>query len=267
MVGAMKTNTAARWRCARLVLVALMIVGSPSTRGETQPRTFEDGVVRIQVEGADALYSAVNELGRLSPVPITFEAPPWAYAGDLIAPAAASRTPGSLTMGRPRSASITLERAVDDMTAEVVMSMLEEIVRSYEQQGTSARFRVERSGMIHVIPTMVKNRDGVQVPVTPVMDTPITLPAGERTALEWVTAILAEISRTAGVQVNLAQAPFNTLQRTRVRLAAEREPARVVIQRLMSLMHREIYWRLSYDLNGPRYWMVLSGMPPVRPQQ
>lgn len=226
----------------------------PGIVGNPWPGSFENGVLRLEVDQIDPLPHALGELARLTGIPIHREEPPWAYPGDLTI---VQLPRGGQQLGRPKRAVLRLEHALDTSTPDVttldtVAMLVEDLLLQYERQGSSARFRVERSGnALQVIPVSMKNAHGIEVPVVPLLDTPIVVPEAERALGEWFAVIASALGEAGGTPV-VPIVMGNAFIRNRATLSAHHEPARAVLLRLLEAAPG-MYWSISYDPHQRRY--------------
>jgi hypothetical protein len=136
--------------------------------------------------------------------------------------------------------------------ARVVQKLLD----AQAARGNGGRFRLETVGQImHVIPTMIKNREGALVPQESVLDTIISLPAEDRTVYRKMESICAAIHRATGIPVVLGTIPDNWFSRERDQQGAKNQKARDVLVSTFESMDSgtNLSWQLFYGPGTKRY--------------
>jgi len=132
-----------------------------------------------------------------------------------------------------------------------VSDLLSQLLVQYHGTGAAARFRVEGAdGLYHLIPAVA----------SPLLSTPIHLEDKERTVDETIEEILAQLS--AGAQrVDCTYFPLNLFHQTRIRMAADGEPARHVLRRILQKLRLRTTWRLHYDPEGKSAYLIFLILP------
>lgn len=134
--------------------------------------------------------------------------------------------------------------------------VVQKLLDAQTARDNGGRFRLETSGQImHVIPTAIKNSYGELAHQESVLDTIISLPAGERTVLQKLESVCAAISRGANIPAEFGTIPTNLLLQNRDQQGAERQRARDVLVRTFEAMNNEkrLSWRLLYGPGTKRY--------------
>jgi hypothetical protein len=118
-----------------------------------------------------------------------------------------------------------------------------------------------------IVPTKVRDANGILSPDKSPLEVSISLPTQERTAKEAMDAICAAILANSGKKVVMGQEPFSTGLRSTdargaksayyVTIGATNEPARSVLQRTLASLEwanprikspiPKMAWRLLYD--------------------
>lgn len=250
-------------RLAASVAVVCLSVGAGAAQSPT-PATggVADGVLTVRVESdVNGLDHAVAHLQKLCACAISYEDPQWAYPGDLsIDVLANGRTTAHLRTG-PLMASRPVGAALD---REDVVAILEDLIANQARNGNSARYQVVEQRSIEVRPVLVKNRLGnEEVPVL-LLDLPIVLERDTASPSVWLQRIVATLGRLSGVKTTGVFHFDQALDSVMVTLAADQEPARQVIDRLLESLPRHGSWAVNY-LPGLRlYSVALSFRPPAQ---
>ena len=134
----------------------------------------------------------------------------------------------------------------------VVQKLLDaQAARSY-----GGKFRLENIGKVmHVIPVAIKNSDGVVTPQGSVLDTIISLPAGERTVEQKLESICAAVSRATKIPVELGAYPTNMFHQRRDQHGAVSQRARDILVNTFESMGNgiKLSWQLFYSASLKTY--------------
>ena len=106
-------------------------------------------------------------------------------------------------------------------------------------------------GHVHVVPSASKNSIGSLAVRRSLLDASISIPDGERTALEMLRAITGAMLGNAA-RVTVGTVPLNLLSQTQVRGAAANEVARTVLMRTLEATKKRLSWSLLCDLAPSR---------------
>jgi hypothetical protein len=145
-----------------------------------------------------------------------------------------------------------------------VMKMVQQILDRQAVSGLAGRFRVEKSeNAMHVIPTAIKNQNGVLVSEAPVLDALISISAREQSTYDKMRSLCDAVSRATNVRVELGTVPTNLLEQHRDLQGANRQKARdVLISLLKSLKGKSnLSWQLFYDPGYKAYALNLHQAP------
>lgn len=190
--------------------------------------------IDLSVDTHRPLAALADELQKRYPIVITYEEGAWAGADvDKI-------TPGSVTIPVPRKAAVTFHYVEKDGAG--YDELLSALVTQYHDAGAPGEFRVEGHGSIyHLIPS------GQAMPL---LSTPVTLADKERTINDTLDEVVAQLNAPSP-RVGWGYVPLNLFVQTRVRIAADKMPAREVFRRVVEEVARQrgfaVTWRLNYD--------------------
>ncbi len=202
------------------------------------------------------LGEAAHELSFQYGILISHEDPPLRFSGDLEeftlqnGPNRIVRDPNKKLLGsRTATVSATLNVFTDSESLVDVDEVLSDLLKSNEANGNPGRFKVIKGkDAWHIVPTAVKDEQGKWVPVTPLLDNKISLTPEPRKAQDVVLDICHQLSLQSNSNV-FASFPGDRLRRQTVAVAANNEPARDVLIRLLDNVDGHYTWRLYYDHN------------------
>ena len=119
-----------------------------------------------------------------------------------------------------------------------------------KKNGLPGRYRLEvaKNGLMHVIPTEVKNREGVWSPVVPIFDTQIKLKAQQDSNAEQVIEQATRVvSQSTGIRMFLGGIADNKLHQTQITSAVTLQgSARDVIDSVALKSGAALGWLLLY---------------------
>ena len=237
----------------------------------------------VQGQGGDAFLvvndprpvaEAVIQLMARHPVVITYEDPPYQYAGDLKDvtdeirnPQAPARTDGRRTFV-PVGGQLEVRYSVSSSSNKPtdLRGTLESIVQYKAALPAGGRFRVEQSGSVfHVIGSQVRDATGQWVEHRSVLDVPITLKSGDRSGYKTVLEILDEVTAKTGVKFAVSAMSVQKMLVGGSAIEAENEPAREVMLRTLQGMSDRLTWLLYYNSARQTYYfnIVAASVEPT----
>jgi hypothetical protein len=262
---------------SRIVIALLWIVACSS---KSLAAGMSDAEQQLSILDARPVAKAVEVLGQRYGIVVTYEDPPYAFAGDLQdVTAAVSRSPvkpGHRVLV-PREGAIQLTYSLSPSTGKLEHpdALIRKVLDTYRANGGGSQFElIQQDDVFHVVPVMVKNSAGVLVATRSVFDTPITVPVQPRSGMEMVDAICKALSAvTARVAVGMA--PLNALANAQVVEGGTNEPARDILARTLKQLSKEAasrlgkggeqpyVWRLLFDPSSKAYFLNLSLLPRI----
>lgn len=261
-----------------LFLAVVLLTGSCSAKVVDAADGVADierraGSVLLTSDDPRPLGAAVLALVRELGLNVSYEDPRYEFAGDLKDVAAlyhkgyATAPPGSKPqMLVPRGGRFIVNFPESEDTGAI----LERVLAAAAHSVPAIRFRIERTEAAwHVVPVGSRDARGTFVARPAILDARISLPDQERTAQQAIDAILAAVSAANHVHVDpgafsLDGGIVSESGSPKFRLAANDEPARVVLMRAFDAIEKERNVRLTWLLfcgQEPRYVMNLI---PVR---
>lgn len=221
------------------------------------------GVATAQtvISSGRPLANASSVLECLYGWPITYEDTPYVYDGDIEDATSRVRKDGKsardgvpqILLPRVRTFSFTLEdvarpargaRSPEAPARAAILAML----KSYSDSvGGAEMFTLtESNGLFHVVPVQRRDKSGRLEKVAPLLDTPVTLPAKERSGTQLLLDICQFLTRQTGESVGMGHG-----WRSNRTYVAPRpgEPARSDLSRLLAEQAAPLpySWKLFYQ--------------------
>jgi hypothetical protein len=238
------------------------LVGSGLVIRGREPQ--QSKTAKLSVEDSRPVAKAIMILESTYGWVITYEDPPYAYAGDIDDITQKVRKdldkfkPGQAPKVLiPKERTLSFEYDVDQTNlpsdpAIVVQRLLAENRKS----GGSSEFRLEKvAKTIHVIPSSIKDKSGKLTHTKPVLDAVIGLPAKQRNGLQTLEAICDAISKAAHVRVVVGTVPIRLLvhheDKKALKFGKAREALVEFLQRLGTGVH--FSWQLLYGPDVKMY--------------
>ena len=204
----------------------------------------------VVVSDPRPVAAAIEEIEKLSGRPITYEDPP-ILNKDYMMPMVEGGDP-RLLVPSGRSLRFTLPA---DASAEQKVAAAQSMVGNYNASHGAATFSVSQDGLTHVVPRQTMDASGRLMPVTPVLDTRITVAAKTRSAMELLGEICQAVSLISGQPVGIGTVPTNALYQQKIEIGANNEPARQVLEKLIVANRLSLSWRLLYDPGLKTYYL------------
>jgi hypothetical protein len=142
--------------------------------------------------------------------------------------------------------------------------ILDRVVLDYNASTNPGRFSIrnEGDGRFAVVGTYVKDENGQDQAVSPILDTPISVQADTRDALTTIHIILKALSAKSQIQVVPGLLALNALHQTQVTVGGENIPAGTLLLQTLSAAKIKLYWDLYYDHDVNKY--AFSVLPLVK---
>lgn len=225
-----------------------------------------DSVVKVQVRHPRALERIVTAISEEYGWSVDFEDPPYEGSLDLVddtGPNWRAQHPNAKGVTRIAGGEFKVEypegtAAMGSSSEE--LRILDSVLAAYHGSGNPGRFALRNEGPDRYAVTGVGIRDttGSMKTISPILDTPVSIEAVERTSLDTVTAILRRLSETTGKQIVFATAPTGYLVNTRVTVGGDLIPARDLLVQALSASKKKLVWRLLYDADVPSYFLSVT---------
>ncbi len=227
----------------------------------------------LSAQGPRPIATAVEILEARCGCVITYEDPRYVHISEIADVTGQVRR--DLNKFRPGEApkvfvpkggavSIEYEDLPTTKQPDGMAAIIGQLLEAHSAKGNAGRFRVELSGQInHVIPTAIKNEAGDLAPQESVLDTMITLPAGERSGMQTLETICAAISQANQTQVVVGTVPLNLFIQHRDRRGAASQRARDILVNLLEATKTgaNLSWQLLYDPGQKMYALNIHQVP------
>lgn len=232
-------------KIAWCLILTLVVCYAPPTLGQRFAEVrVVGGVVEVRAdEVPNALSHAIAELRSVCRCVITYEGPEWAFAGDLRQDrdgqgrVVTSTRKGSVYASVPGRLPLSRQTATE---------LLRRLVTADEREGGSARYLVIEGRTIEVRAVRFKDAAGIEVDAGLLLDTPISLSRDRLEAAGWVARIGFELQRRSGRKVFAGFATVPPRPSDPIVLEADNEPAREVLDRLLSQLPYPAGWSVTY---------------------
>jgi len=219
----------------------------PFTKAPAAAAAFGASIV---VSDPRPVAAAIEEIEKLSGRPITYEDPP-ILNKDYMMPMVEGGDPRLLV---PRGGSLRFTLP-PDASAEQKVAAAQSMVGNYNASHGAATFSVSQDGLTHVVPRQTRDGSDRLMPVTPVLDTRITVAAKPRSAMDLLNEICQAVSRVSGQPVGIGTVPTNAMYQQKIEIGANNEPARQVLEKLILASRLSLSWRLLYDPGLKTYYL------------
>jgi hypothetical protein len=221
--------------------------------------------ITVTANDARPLAQAVTALSEEFGWAIDFEDPPYYSKYDLVddtAPqwraAHPSTTGVTVVAGDTFQTQFTKTPDTGTSPAEAER-VLNSVVSDYNASANPGRFTVrnEGDGRFAIVGTYVKDENGQDQTMSPILDTPISIQAETRDANTTIEIILNALTVKSQTKVVPFMVPQNALAQSQVTVGGQNIPARVLLLQALSATKMKLYWRLYYDRDVKMYGFSL----------
>lgn len=250
-------------------LVLLLSCGLLCAQADLRKRSYmQRGVVRHHVDSATVLANdprplsqAITAVSEEYGWVVHFEEPPYQSNLELVddtAPQWRAAHPnvkgvriaagGAFHTEYPEKPNLATSAAEEER-------VLKKIVMDCNQSGNPGKYGLRRlpDDSFLIAGTSVKDDTGADVPVSAILDTPISFPGETRSVAQTITLITRELSEATGIRVLMGTMPINLFFQSQVAIGGENVPARSLLQQALAGTKRQLHWVLYYDPDRPSY--------------
>ena len=169
--------------------------------------------------------------------------------------------PGTLMMAGGSFQSEYAESLAKPTAADGEKQILEKIVADYNRSGNPGKYAVrqESNNRFAIVGVSLKDKDGQDKDVVPILDTPISIPAERRSGWDTIELILSELSKKTGTSVKYFGMADNGLIQSRVVVGGENIPARTLLLQVIGETGTARNWGLLYDTNNGGFYGFNTG--------
>jgi hypothetical protein len=179
-------------------------------------------------------------------------------------------SPSDLT--EPASTGAQIFPSGGAFKAEIPASVSDEekflqiLADAYNGSENPGRFVVRKTkqGTFTLIGTQAKDAQGHLSPQKPMLDTPVTLLASQRTVTDTIDLISKKIAEQRSVKITLGVSPRAVVDHTKVKVGGTKVSARELLLQILSQLQGNFYWRLLFDPNSKGYVLDLHLMHPKK---
>ncbi len=260
-----------------LAVAGIVIVTSFVVRGRgALPEKGPQGVTKVNLSVQDGrpLAKAIETLEAKYGWVITYEDPRYVHLSEIADVTEMVRnplhksTPGSeaTRVLVPKGGALVIDYDVMSDTGLPVdrEAVIQQLLEANSVYGNAGSFRLERKGQVlHVIPTAAKSSTGKLAAQESVLDTVISLPAEERSAMQTLDAICAAVSQATKTQVVVGMVPLNRFFQHRDQEGATSETARDVLLKLLERTGTNLSWQLFYEPGIRMYALNIHQVGPT----
>jgi len=235
------------------------------------------GGVSLTAEDPRPVAKAIGMLVARYGSVITYEDPPYVYAGDIqdvtnqvrkdLDKYPSGKAPKVMI---PRGGKLTFSLA-STASADAVQDLrpsLDRLVRMGRETG--GHFRVlESGGAFHVIPTQVRNAEGNWADTASILDRPISIPTRDRTQFELLSDFCNAVTSAGHIEVKLGLAGSTGIGAdARYSFGANNEVARDVLMRVLATipLKTKTTWVLFYSVSDKAYYLSFLAVPNLGPK-
>jgi hypothetical protein len=103
------------------------------------------------------------------------------------------------------------------------------------------------------VPTVSNNTIGNRVNRQSRLDARVTIPPADRSLLEVIQSVIAQVREQTGVHVTLGNVPENMLRQKRVSFGTTNQRARDVLVQVLAATGENLSWRLQCDPGSTKF--------------
>ena len=180
---------------------------------------------------------------------VNYEEPPYFSQYDLVDNTDPKwRASHPLAKGVTRAAGGQFTSMFPEPTGASEEEVLKKIISDYNASGNPGKFelRKERDQQYSVVGVAVKDENGKDRTVVPLLDTPITEPNQELNGNDAVNLLLSLLGSQTGKTVIAGLSPVSTLLQGHGLVGGENVPARVLLGQISALTGRPLLWEITY---------------------
>lgn len=147
-----------------------------------------------------------------------------------------------------------------------VLKALKELVRKYNRSYGANVYRViQESAEFHIVPVNILDSSGRTVPVTPILNTVLTVLPGQRTADDLLRELCASLSSATQRKVDLgAGAGERVFILHNTSVTSNGESARSILDQLTKELNVLLSWRMLYDATEHAYALNIHQVVTVK---
>jgi len=221
---------------------------TPTTIAGSGPRPLQQalGALRLKYNGA-----------------VSYEEPQYLSARALVED---PHTKGSfIPASKPFSVEIPPVQSATDAPAQE--KSLQVIVDAYNHSGNPGQFEVRKTEgkAISVVGVAAIDDKGAFSPQKPLLDSPIIIPAKERTIADTVDLLCQQLTDATHIPLSVGISPRSLVDHTNVHLGGDKTSARTILAQALAASTAPLYWQLVYDPNSKGYVLNIHSVHIAKP--
>jgi hypothetical protein len=203
---------------------------------------------------------------------MTFEDPPYENDDDLVdinnSPSAGRGVVKNLA---PNGGQLNFEFPVPAVGPPDKQRTLEALMRAYGSQRPLNQFTVRHVGNVsHIVPVLLRRRDGQIAAAESILDQKISFPRAERNSWETFQLVLSSLSEATRTKINMGVVGMSVLRQATSTEGPQDEPARAVLTRIFEDVNRlsitrsgeprHLVWHLLFEPNSGSYFFNMHAI-------
>jgi hypothetical protein len=222
-----------------------------------------NGPITISGNGPRPLQQALGALRLKYNGAVSYEEPQYLSPKAMIEDPHIKGT--FIPASKPFSVEIApVQSATDSAGAEKSLQL---IVDAYNRSGNPGQFEIRNTEgkVIPVVGVASIDDKGSFVPQKPLLDSPVTIPARERTISDTVDLLCQKLSDGTHVPISVGISPRSLVDHTNVNLGGDKTPARSILAQALAASTAPLYWQLVYDPNSKGYVLNIHSVHIAKP--
>jgi len=248
-----------------------LLAGLVAAQSERAPKFLDRAVItrdgsQVTVVANDSLplLQAINAVRLEYGWQIDWESAPGYSHFDLAddtAPKWRLTHPSAKGVTRPAGGSFTASFPEPNRSGvDEELLALTRLVEEYNATDNPGRYAVHSGpgGLITIVGNELRDETGAFRRITPLLDTPITLPKAERSVDETIDSILAALDSATGKKVVFAELSHSLLMSSKANIGGEKMKARELLEQALASTGRPIQYDLCFNADIPTYILSTS---------
>ena len=250
------------------LFAAVCLVSAQSS--ETATITVRGTRATISVNSPRPVDSMAAKLSEHYGIVINSEDPTYLFAGDVrdvTAKVVRGPRPSKAPVLIPRGGKLEASFAVDHEGRPMRVADMLHAIADAANASFPFAFTVDDDGdAFGFVPTRTRSKEGTLVDAPPLLDRLVTIPPGVRPIYESARLMAEALSAQAGVHVTCCQSVIAGVPwgMKSISFAADKEPARRVLRRLIRAEYARAYWMVRCDPGGGCHIEVKQIQPRMR---
>lgn len=247
-----------------VVRFVALLVAAPSLFGvaneaRSQVSMSERGSrVDVSATSSRPIADAVLAFGAQRGIRMTYEDPPYLYAGDLADVAAEVRRDSNTQPVRiPMGGTISMSFDKQPSSVGDARVFVPKLLAAQAQLTSGGRFAWQEDvdGTFHVYPAETRGPDGAWRRLGSVLETSVSIDPAEVTGMTLLKAICEQVSKTSPYPVRLGSVPLNAFAQKQTLKDAKAVVARSALLAVVLGTGSSFTWALYFDPDDRAYYL------------